>query len=45
MAKAMREAERCKVTAGTDYRAAVERLAQALAEAERAAGVPTAAAT
>ncbi|MFJ4209428.1 hypothetical protein ACIPY2_13335 [Paenarthrobacter sp. NPDC089675] len=42
LAKALREAERCKVTAGTDYRAAVERLAQALGEAERAAGVPTA---
>lgn len=39
LAKAMREAERCKVTAGTDYRAAVEHLAEALREAERAAGV------
>ncbi|MDP9937292.1 hypothetical protein J2T11_003663 [Paenarthrobacter nicotinovorans] len=45
LTRAMREAEYCKVTAGTDYRAAVERLAQALTEAERAAGVPTAAAT
>jgi hypothetical protein len=40
LTRAMREAEHCKVTAGTDYRAAVERLAQALAAAERAAGVP-----
>ncbi|WP_347109084.1 hypothetical protein AAHB33_00215 [Paenarthrobacter sp. S56] len=40
LAKAMREAERCRVTAGTDYRAAVEHLALALSEAERAAGVP-----
>ena len=40
LTQAMREAEHCKVTAGTDYRAAVERLAQALAAAERAAGVP-----
>jgi len=40
LTRAMREAEYCKVTAGTDYRAAVERLAQALATAERAAGVP-----
>ncbi|MGJ3190801.1 hypothetical protein FQP90_07120 [Paenarthrobacter nitroguajacolicus] len=43
LSRAMREAEYCKVTAGTDYRAAVERLAEALAAAERAAGVPTAA--
>ena len=43
LTRAMREAEYCKVTAGTDYRAAVERLAEALAAAERAAGVPTAA--
>lgn len=42
LARAMREAERCRVTPGTDYQAAVERLAQALIEAERAAGVPTA---
>ncbi|MFJ5957444.1 hypothetical protein ACIQC5_15995 [Paenarthrobacter sp. NPDC092416] len=42
LALAMREAEHCRVTAGTDYRAAVERLAQALIEAERAAGVPRA---
>lgn len=41
LTRAMREAERCKVTAGTDYRAAVEHLAEALATAERAAGVPT----
>lgn len=40
LTQAMREAEHCKVTAGTDYRAAVERLAHALAAAERAAGVP-----
>ena len=40
LTRAMREAEYCKVTAGTDYRAAVERLAEALAAAERAAGVP-----
>ncbi|WP_284979887.1 hypothetical protein [Arthrobacter sp. fls2-241-R2A-200] len=38
--QAMREAERCKVTAGTDYGGAVEHLAQALIRAERAAGVP-----
>lgn len=43
LTRAMREAEYCKVTAGTDYRAAVERLAEALAAAERAAGVPAAA--
>ncbi|MFJ4170541.1 hypothetical protein ACIPY3_13610 [Paenarthrobacter sp. NPDC089714] len=42
LTKAIREAEYCKVTAGTDYGAAVERLAQALTEAERAAGVPKA---
>ncbi|GAA3270885.1 hypothetical protein [Paenarthrobacter aurescens] len=41
LTRAMREAEYCRVTAGTDYRAAVERLADALREAERAAGVPT----
>ncbi|MDR6988625.1 hypothetical protein J2Y66_003129 [Paenarthrobacter nitroguajacolicus] len=41
LTRAMREAEYCRVTAGTDYRAAVERLAEALREAERAAGVPT----
>ncbi|MFW0773421.1 hypothetical protein ACLRGI_09640 [Paenarthrobacter nitroguajacolicus] len=41
LTRAMREAEYCKVTAWTDYRAAVERLAQALTDAERAAGVPT----
>jgi len=40
LTRAMREAEYCKVTAGTDYRAAVEHLAEALAAAERAAGVP-----
>lgn len=40
LTRAMREAEFCKVTAGTDYRAAVERLAGALEAAERAAGVP-----
>ncbi|MBP2268180.1 hypothetical protein J3A64_003644 [Pseudarthrobacter sp. PvP004] len=40
LTRAMREAEYCKMTAGTDYRAAVERLAEALAAAERAAGVP-----
>jgi len=40
LTRAMREAEYCKVTAGTDYRAAVERLAEALKAAERAAGVP-----
>lgn len=40
LARAMREADYCKVTAGTDYRAAVERLAEALTAAERAAGVP-----
>ncbi|ASN18328.1 hypothetical protein [Arthrobacter sp. YN] len=45
LTRAMREAEYCKVTAGTDYRAAVERLTEALATAERAAGVPTAALT
>ncbi|MFS2089019.1 hypothetical protein [Paenarthrobacter nicotinovorans] len=43
LTRAMREAEYCRVTAGTDYRAAVERLAVALAAAERAAGVPTSA--
>jgi hypothetical protein len=43
LTRAMREAEFCKVTAGTDYRAAVEHLAEALAAAERAAGVPAAA--
>ncbi|MGH7753852.1 MAG: hypothetical protein ACREN5_13650, partial [Gemmatimonadales bacterium] len=37
---AMREAERCRLTAGTDYAAAVGRLEQALADAEHAAGVP-----
>ncbi|MEV7606863.1 hypothetical protein AB0N65_15635 [Paenarthrobacter sp. NPDC089322] len=42
LTRAMREAEQCKVTAGTDYRAAVERLANSLITAERAAGVPTA---
>ncbi|YCH06716.1 hypothetical protein ACTAQJ_16620 [Arthrobacter sp. alpha11c] len=42
LARAMREAEHCRVTPGTDYQAAVERLAQALIEAERAAGVPRA---
>jgi hypothetical protein len=31
LTRAMREAEYCKVTAGTDYRAAVEHLAEALA--------------
>jgi hypothetical protein len=41
LTRAMRQAEYCKVTAGTDYRAAVEHLADALREAERAAGVPT----
>jgi len=41
LTRAMREAEYCKVTAGTDYRAAVEHLAEALTAAERAAGVPT----
>ncbi|MEQ4564839.1 hypothetical protein [Paenarthrobacter sp. CAP02] len=40
LARALREAEYCKVTAGTDYRSAVERLAEALTAAERAAGVP-----
>ncbi len=43
LTRAMREADYCKVTAGTDYRAAVARLAEALTAAERAAGVPTAA--
>ncbi|MFE4195906.1 hypothetical protein ACFRJ9_08570 [Paenarthrobacter sp. NPDC056912] len=43
LTRAMHEAEFCKVTAGTDYRAAVERLAEALVAAEKAAGVPTAA--
>ncbi|MET3903995.1 hypothetical protein [Paenarthrobacter sp. 4246] len=42
LTRAMREAEYCKLTAGTDYRAAVERLAEALEAAERAAGVPAA---
>ncbi len=42
LTRAIREAEYCKVTAGTDYRAAVEHLADALTEAERAAGVPAA---
>ncbi|MDQ0102725.1 hypothetical protein J2T10_002378 [Paenarthrobacter nicotinovorans] len=42
LTRAMREAEYCRVTAGTDYRAAVERLAEALAAAELAAGVAAA---
>ncbi|MCT9872133.1 hypothetical protein [Paenarthrobacter aurescens] len=41
LTRAIWEAEYCRVTAGTDYRAAVERLAEALAAAERAAGVPS----
>jgi len=40
LTRAMREAEYCRVTAGTDYCAAVEHLAEALTAAERAAGVP-----
>lgn len=38
--RAMREAEHCRMTPGTDYPAAVGRLEQALADAEHAAGVP-----
>ncbi|MEI2277629.1 hypothetical protein [Paenarthrobacter ilicis] len=40
LTRAMRHAEHCRVTAGTDYGDAVEHLSNALAAAERAAGVP-----
>ena len=36
--RALREAQYCRATAGTDYSAAVKRLETALAEAERASG-------
>ena len=39
--RSLKHAEQCRVTPGTDYRSAVEELDQALARAERAAGVPS----
>ncbi|MCZ9884373.1 hypothetical protein [Arthrobacter sp. B2a2-09] len=38
LVRALQEAQRCRVTAGTDYPRAVERLDVAMAEAEAAAG-------
>jgi hypothetical protein len=39
LVRALQEAQRCRLTAGTDYARAVERLDVAMAEAEAAAGV------
>ena len=38
--RALQEAQRCRLTAGTDYARAVEQLEAAMAEAEAAAGAP-----
>lgn len=38
--RSLKHAEHCRMTPGTDYRSAVDELDQALARAERAAGVP-----
>ncbi|MFK4297012.1 hypothetical protein ABH924_002158 [Arthrobacter sp. GAS37] len=39
LVRALQEAQRCRVTAGTDYARAVEQLGAAMAEAEAAAGI------
>lgn len=41
LVRALQEAQRCRMTAGTDYARAVEQLGAAMAEAEAAAGVST----